>query len=135
MNVCEESFTPFLNHHFAVSFEVVGYGCMTCIGNSGPLPDPLVEAITQVPTGFFHIFIFLYSLFLHLCVGNLNNVINRQWYVYFNDTCITFHTILCCRMIWLLQVSSQVTETLKGEFIPTPELTIWLLRHSSLPMR
>ncbi len=31
-----------------LSFEVVGYGCMTCIGNSGPLPEPVVEAITQV---------------------------------------------------------------------------------------
>lgn len=30
------------------SFDVVGYGCMTCIGNSGPLPEPVVEAITQV---------------------------------------------------------------------------------------
>ncbi|XP_078532113.1 cytoplasmic aconitate hydratase isoform X1 [Lissotriton helveticus] len=28
-------------------FDVVGYGCMTCIGNSGPLPDSVVEAITQ----------------------------------------------------------------------------------------
>lgn len=33
-----------------VSFEVVGYGCMTCIGNSGPLAQQVVEAITQVPT-------------------------------------------------------------------------------------
>lgn len=31
-------------------FDVVGYGCMTCIGNSGPLPEPVVEAITQVNT-------------------------------------------------------------------------------------
>ncbi|KAM4714256.1 cytoplasmic aconitate hydratase [Anableps anableps] len=30
-----------------LGFEVVGYGCMTCIGNSGPLPDSVVEAITQ----------------------------------------------------------------------------------------
>ncbi|XP_075450838.1 cytoplasmic aconitate hydratase isoform X2 [Ascaphus truei] len=30
-----------------LGFDVVGYGCMTCIGNSGPLPDPVVEAITQ----------------------------------------------------------------------------------------
>lgn len=30
-----------------LGFEVVGYGCMTCIGNSGPLPEPVVEAITQ----------------------------------------------------------------------------------------
>uniref|UniRef100_A0A8U8BVA0 Cytoplasmic aconitate hydratase n=1 Tax=Geospiza parvula TaxID=87175 RepID=A0A8U8BVA0_GEOPR len=28
-------------------FDVVGYGCMTCIGNSGPLPESVVEAITQ----------------------------------------------------------------------------------------
>lgn len=34
------------------SFEVVGYGCMTCIGNSGPLPEPVVEAITQVLTAY-----------------------------------------------------------------------------------
>ncbi|XP_004086812.1 cytoplasmic aconitate hydratase isoform X2 [Oryzias latipes] len=30
-----------------LGFEVVGYGCMTCIGNSGPLPEAVVEAITQ----------------------------------------------------------------------------------------
>ena len=29
----------------AVGFYVVGYGCTTCIGNSGPLPDPIHEAI------------------------------------------------------------------------------------------
>lgn len=34
----------------APRFDVVGYGCMTCIGNSGPLPEPVVEAITQVIT-------------------------------------------------------------------------------------
>lgn len=37
---------------FPDSFEVVGYGCMTCIGNSGPLPEPVVEAITQVSLAF-----------------------------------------------------------------------------------
>ncbi|KAJ9601820.1 hypothetical protein L9F63_000002 [Diploptera punctata] len=30
-----------------LGFDVVGYGCMTCIGNSGPLPDPMVEAIEK----------------------------------------------------------------------------------------
>ncbi|KAK3566729.1 hypothetical protein QTP86_004464 [Hemibagrus guttatus] len=30
-----------------LGFDVVGYGCMTCIGNSGPLPEPVVESITQ----------------------------------------------------------------------------------------
>jgi aconitate hydratase len=29
----------------ALGFGVVGYGCTTCIGNSGPLPDPISEAI------------------------------------------------------------------------------------------
>lgn len=31
-----------------LGFDVVGYGCMTCIGNSGPLPDAMVEAIEKV---------------------------------------------------------------------------------------
>ena len=26
----------------------MGYGCMTCIGNSGPLAEPIVEAIEKV---------------------------------------------------------------------------------------
>jgi len=29
-----------------LGFHTVGYGCTTCIGNSGPLPAPVVEAIT-----------------------------------------------------------------------------------------
>ena len=29
----------------ALGFGVVGYGCTTCIGNSGPLPEPISEAI------------------------------------------------------------------------------------------
>jgi aconitate hydratase len=29
----------------ALGFNLVGYGCTTCIGNSGPLPDPIAEAI------------------------------------------------------------------------------------------
>ena len=29
----------------ALGFSVVGYGCTTCIGNSGPLPVPIAEAI------------------------------------------------------------------------------------------
>ncbi len=28
-----------------LGFAVVGYGCTTCIGNSGPLPEPIAEAI------------------------------------------------------------------------------------------
>jgi aconitate hydratase len=29
----------------ALGFQTVGYGCTTCIGNSGPLPEAMVEAI------------------------------------------------------------------------------------------
>jgi len=28
-----------------LGFQLVGYGCTTCIGNSGPLPDPIAQAI------------------------------------------------------------------------------------------
>src|SRR5260370_23061936 len=30
-----------------LGFYLVGYGCTTCIGNSGPLPEPVSEAIDQ----------------------------------------------------------------------------------------
>ena len=30
-----------------IRFNIVGYGCTTCIGNSGPLPEPVANAITQ----------------------------------------------------------------------------------------
>ena len=30
-----------------LGFHTVGYGCTTCIGNSGPLPKPVVEAINK----------------------------------------------------------------------------------------
>jgi aconitate hydratase len=29
----------------ALGFDLVGYGCTTCIGNSGPLPEPIADAI------------------------------------------------------------------------------------------
>jgi len=31
----------------ALGFETVGYGCTTCIGNSGPLPDAVAKAVTE----------------------------------------------------------------------------------------
>lgn len=34
-------------HLEALGFHTVGYGCTTCIGNSGPLPEPVREAIHQ----------------------------------------------------------------------------------------
>ena len=30
-----------------LGYNLVGYGCTTCIGNSGPLPEPVAEAITD----------------------------------------------------------------------------------------
>jgi aconitate hydratase len=36
--------TPYLDE---LGFNLVGYGCTTCIGNSGPLPDPIEQAIKQ----------------------------------------------------------------------------------------
>lgn len=35
---------PYLD---ALGFQTVGYGCTTCIGNSGPLPDAVVNAIQE----------------------------------------------------------------------------------------
>ena len=31
----------------ALGFETVGYGCTTCIGNSGPLPEAVAKAVTE----------------------------------------------------------------------------------------
>ncbi|HBR3474640.1 TPA: aconitate hydratase AcnA, partial [Klebsiella pneumoniae] len=36
--------TPYLDQ---LGFNLVGYGCTTCIGNSGPLPEPIEEAIKK----------------------------------------------------------------------------------------
>ncbi|EEB16996.1 aconitase, putative [Pediculus humanus corporis] len=40
----ESGVVPYLEQ---LGFSVVGYGCMTCIGNSGPLPPSVVEAIEK----------------------------------------------------------------------------------------
>ena len=45
--------TDYLNHSGLsqsleqLGFHTVGYGCTTCIGNSGPLPEPIVKAINK----------------------------------------------------------------------------------------
>jgi aconitate hydratase len=36
--------TPYLEK---LNFHLVGYGCTTCIGNSGPLPDNVAHAVTE----------------------------------------------------------------------------------------
>ncbi len=40
----EAGLTPYLNK---IGFNLVGYGCTTCIGNSGPLPEPVEVAIKE----------------------------------------------------------------------------------------
>lgn len=41
----ESGVVPALNK---LGFDVIGFGCMTCIGNSGPLDDSIVDAIEKV---------------------------------------------------------------------------------------
>jgi aconitate hydratase len=40
----EAGLTPYLDQ---LNFHLVGYGCTTCIGNSGPLPEPIKNAIDE----------------------------------------------------------------------------------------
>jgi len=40
----EAGLTPYLDE---LGFNLVGYGCTTCIGNSGPLPDEIEAAVQQ----------------------------------------------------------------------------------------
>ncbi len=40
----EAGLTPYLDQ---IGFNLVGYGCTTCIGNSGPLPEPVEVAIKE----------------------------------------------------------------------------------------
>ncbi|KYM83292.1 Cytoplasmic aconitate hydratase, partial [Atta colombica] len=40
----ESGVIPYLTK---LGFDIIGYGCMTCIGNSGPLPDVIVETIEK----------------------------------------------------------------------------------------
>ena len=40
----EAGLMPYLE---ALNFHLVGYGCTTCIGNSGPLPEPVADAVQK----------------------------------------------------------------------------------------
>jgi aconitate hydratase len=40
----ESGLLPYLE---ALGFHVIGYGCTTCIGNSGPLPEPVGRAVEE----------------------------------------------------------------------------------------
>ena len=43
----EAGLIPYLE---ALNFHLVGFGCTTCIGNSGPLPEPVAEAVFRPST-------------------------------------------------------------------------------------
>lgn len=51
-----------------LGFDIVGYGCMTCIGNSGPLPDVIVENIEKVKTEKITFFILNLLLLLSIFI-------------------------------------------------------------------
>ncbi len=42
--LADAQLTPYLEQ---LGFDLVGYGCTTCIGNSGPLPEPISKAIAD----------------------------------------------------------------------------------------
>jgi aconitate hydratase len=42
--LAEAGLTPYLEQ---LKFHTVGYGCTTCIGNSGPLPAPIAQAVEE----------------------------------------------------------------------------------------
>ena len=42
--LADAGLTPYLD---ALKFNLVGYGCTTCIGNSGPLTEPVTEAVQK----------------------------------------------------------------------------------------
>src|SRR5690606_19050522 len=42
--LAEAGLTPYLER---LGFHLVGYGCTTCIGNSGPVPEPVSRAIAE----------------------------------------------------------------------------------------
>lgn len=63
-----------------LGYHIVGYGCMTCIGNSGPLPEQVVEAIEQV-------FLTLSSLVFK----RVPSCLNKHYYNTFNNCFIYTH--------------------------------------------
>ena len=48
-----------------LGFSVVGYGCMTCIGNSGPLSDPVADAIEKVAAVIIRFHSLLFVKLMH----------------------------------------------------------------------
>lgn len=64
-----------------LGFDIVGYGCMTCIGNSGPLPDSMVEAIEKVCIYSIHCFVILLLFYLRRVDGFIGGRVDYCWAV------------------------------------------------------
>lgn len=41
-------FTNYVTFYFKCRFEIVGYGCSTCVGNTAPLSEAVLNAVKQV---------------------------------------------------------------------------------------
>ena len=55
----------------ALGFHTVGYGCTTCIGNSGPLREEIADAVTKAETSsaaaFFPATVTSRAVFIRWC--------------------------------------------------------------------
>lgn len=71
-------------------FEVVGYGCATCVGNTAPLPESVVDAIKQVRQNSHFVSFFLNICMLTwavcLCAGWFGGVWRSVWKQAFRRT-------------------------------------------------
>lgn len=45
---------------FKYRFDIVGYGCSTCVGNTAPLSEAVLSAVKQVKRGLAHLSAFLF---------------------------------------------------------------------------
>ena len=77
-------YRPFYFNLFVFRFNIVGYGCMTCIGNSGPLPEAVGKAIEQVRG--------LFCKFIHV-IKQWQSRTCRSYYIckFDNDTALILH--------------------------------------------
>lgn len=73
-------------------FEVAGYGCATCVGNTAPLPENVVDAIKQVRPNS-HLVSFYLSICILIwavcsCAGGFGGVWRSVWEQAFRRTSV-----------------------------------------------
>lgn len=51
--------SPVMFYFFKCRFEIVGYGCSTCVGNTAPLSEAVLNAVKQVKCGLAYLGAFL----------------------------------------------------------------------------